>query len=454
MNIFNITEFGAVGDGRTLNTLAFRKAAEACRYAGEGIVRVPAGNFLTGTFELFSKTTLLVEKGGRILASPDLKDHLVGETSVGLLYAKDAHDILLTGEGILDGNAPAFFDAGILHGTDDFSRYDTWQKRNGLSYGTSEPVHGPFRSQGRPGNMIIFARCRNVRVEYLTFTGAAYWTLHCADCNGVSIHYLRIENDLCHPNNDGIHITSCRQVRIRSCQISCGDDAIAITGFREAAGEAQIAFGLSGIEGVCEDIEISDCMLRSRSAAVRIGYGQNPVRKVKLRRLDIRESNRGIGIFARQADVEDVVIKDCRIQTSLFHGNWWGRGEPIHLSAVRFSGEPRLFHIRRVTLRNIRTIGENATVLFAEEPGAIDDVKIMGMVALLRRGKLFEHWGGNLDFRPAADPKIEMMPGGMTPFWAVGVSQLQCEGCEWKLEEGAGSPFSEQPVIQESMEIL
>ncbi len=155
MKLFDITDFGAVGDGRILNTLAFQKAAEACRLAGEGIMRVPAGNFLTGTFELFSKTTLHVEKGGRIVASPNLKDRLVGEASVGLIYAKDAYDILLTGEGILDGNAPAFFDVGFLHGADDLSRYDTWQKRKELPYGTKDPVHGPFRSQGRPGNMII-----------------------------------------------------------------------------------------------------------------------------------------------------------------------------------------------------------------------------------------------------------------------------------------------------------
>src|SRR3982751_2366443 len=115
MKRFDIIDFGAVGDGQTLNTQSLQAAAEACRQAGGGMVRVPAGIFMTGVFELFSGTTLLVEKGARLVASPHLGDHLVGDASAGLLFARDARDIVLTGEGVLDGNAPAFFDELLLH---------------------------------------------------------------------------------------------------------------------------------------------------------------------------------------------------------------------------------------------------------------------------------------------------------------------------------------------------
>ena len=298
--------------------------------------------------------------------------------------------------------------------------------------------------------MVVFARCRNVRIEKLTVTGAAYWTIHCSDCEDVLVENLRIDNDPRIPNNDGIHFTTCRRVAVRNCHFVCGDDCIAATGFREAGGEKQIAFGLSGIVGVCEDIEVSDCVLISRSAGVRIGYGQNPVRNVRLRRLDIRESNRGIGIFARQADAEDILVEDCRIQTQLFHGHWWGRGEPIQLSAVRFPGDPNLFHIRRVTLRNIEATGENAVVLFAEEPGFIDDVKMINVRSTLKRGELFEAWGGNLDLRPFADEARSIMAGGTAPLWAVGVSHLQCENCQWTLADKNEATFTPEMVIQEN----
>jgi polygalacturonase len=447
MKIFDITSFGAIADGRTLNTRSIQEAANACRQAGGGMLRVPAGTFLTGIFELFSGTTLLVEKDGRLLASPRLDDHNVEGASVGLLYARDAHDLILTGEGTLDGNAPAFFDEGRLNGgEEDFSGCDTWQKRHGLPYGTRELKHGPLGAKGRPGNMLVLARCANVRIEKLTLTGSSYWTLHCADCEDVAIEHLRIDHDRRHANNDGIHLTTCRRVGIRHCRISSGDDAIAVTGFREPGGEAQIAFGLTGRAGVCEDIEISDCSLSSRSAAVRIGYGHNPVRHVRLNRLEIRESNRGIGIFARQAGVEDVVVENCRIETSLFHGNWWGRAEPIHLSAVRFPGEPGLFSIRKIVFRDIDAMGENAVVLFAEEPGAIEEVELVRVKMTLRRGDLFGAWGGNLDLRPGHP---QLLAGGTAPLWAIGVSRLDCEDCQWKLEEKATDDFSAQPVIRE-----
>jgi hypothetical protein len=180
---------------------------------------------------------------------------------------------------------------------------------------------------------------------------------------------------------------------------------------------------------------------------VRIGYGHNPVRNVRLSRLDIRESNRGIGIFARQSDVENVVVENCRIQTGFYHGGWWGRGEPIHLSSMKFWGESRLFHIRNITFRDIEATGENAVSLFALEPGAIDGVNFIRVHSTLRRGALFEPWGGNLDLRPSADHRLSFVAGGTAPLWAVGVSHLHCEDCQWRLDEKAGPEFSAEPVI-------
>lgn len=448
MKIFPITDFGAIPDGTTLCTHAIQAAAIACREAGGGVVLVPAGTFLTGTFELFSHTTLQVEAGARLLASADLNDHRVGECSVGLLYAQDAEGITLTGEGILDGNGSLHFHEGELHGGhDDYSAHDTFQRRNALPHGSKDAAHGPFRPKPRPGNMIVLARCRDVRMEHLTITGASYWTIHCADSENLVFEGLNIANDLRHPNNDGIHLTTCRHAVIRQCRIVSGDDCVAITGFRNHGGEREIAFGLSGIAGVGEDIEISDCTFTSRSSAVRIGYGENPVRNIRLKRLDIRESNRGIGIYARQADVEDVAVEDCTIQTRLFHGNWWGRGEPVHVSAVRFGRDLPLFRIRDLTFRDIRAEGETGMLFFAEEPGAIEHVRLIRVSNTLHRGALHEQWGGNVELRPVANPEWSIMAGGNAPLWAVGVKDLHCEECIWQADED--SVLSPEPFHAE-----
>jgi len=174
------------------------------------------------------------------------------------------------------------------------------------------------------------------------------------------------------------------------------------------------------------------------------------VRKVRISGLDIRESNRGIGIFARQAEVEDVVVEDCRIQTALMHGNWWGRGEPIHLSAVRFAGESRLFSIKDVTFRDIEAVGENAVTLYAEEFGAISGVKMIRVRSTLRRGALLETWGGNLDLRPMANDRAAIVEGGTAPLWAVGIVGMQREDCQWTLDDAVDSPFSNEAVIRDA----
>lgn len=446
--IVHITDFGAAGDGRTSNTPALQRAADACRDAGGGTIVVPRGDFVTGIFRLFSGTTLLVEKGGRLVGSRDREQHRVGNAIGGLLYAFDAHDLVLTGEGVLDGNAAPFFSPDQLHSpARDFDPAVTRQGREHRPYGSDSVEHGPMRPLGRPGNMLVFARCRNVLLEGLTLTGAAYWTTHFADCEEVTVRHLEIRNDPSYPNNDGLHFTTCRRVRVQGCRIAGGDDAIAITGINDPAHEAEIALGFSGTVGASEDLEVTDCQLASRSSAVRIGYGTNPVRGVRLRNLEIVASNRGIGIYARQSEVADVLVENCRIATELFHGNWWGRGEPIQISTVRFPGETKLFQVRNVIIRDVTARGENAVTLFSEDEGGIEAVRLERVRHTVRTGALFADWGGNLDLRPAANRELAIHAGGTAPLWAVGVARLELIDCEWRVEEGSESAFAATPMI-------
>jgi polygalacturonase len=439
MATFSVRNHGARGDGVTDDTAAITASACACRDAGGGILHVPPGDYLTGIFEIFSNTTLLLDKGARLLGSPQLDAHRHGDAIGGILFARDADNITVQGDGTIDGNGAVFFHENEIHlpSTD----YDTSVTRQGVAFGTTDPVHGPLKPKARPGNLIVFAGCRNVLLEGFHITGSSYWTLHLADCEDVIIRALRIENDPRHPNNDGIHLTTCRRTLIEDCVIHSGDDAIALTGFKNHGGEMEISLGLRGIAGVCGDITIRRCDLSSRSSGIRIGYGQNPVRGVLIEDVVIHDSNRGICICARQSSVEDIIIRRVKIQTRLFHGNWWGRGEPLHITALRFWDGPTLHTVKNIRVEHLEADSENGIHLFAEDPDAIDGVSLTDVTLTLRAGPLHDIWGGNFDLRPAAARPLAIHAGGNAPLWSHHVANLTQSRTRYTLDASAAGRF-------------
>jgi polygalacturonase len=418
-------DFGAKADGQTLNTNAFAAAARACREAGGGTLLVPPGVYLTGIFEIFSHTTLRLAEGARLVASPQFEDRQFGDAVGGILLARDAQHVRLEGSGVFDGNAPHFFEEDRLHamGRD----FEPERTRQGVAYGSDCIDDGPLRPRVRPGNLLVFTGCTDLQIEGLHFTGATYWTLHLADCIRVNVRRITVENDPRHPNNDGIHLTTCREVVIEDCVIATGDDAISITGIEDGVGETEVALGLRHQRGVSGDITVRRCRLSSHSAAIRLGYGRNPLENVLIEEIEIPESNRGIGIFARQASVRGVVIRNVNVRTRLFHGGWWGCGEPLHLSSVRFPGEEAVHTIRDVRVENFHARSENGIHLIAERDGAIENVLLRDCSITLEAGPLHAEWGGNFDLRPSADPALAIAEGGNAPIWARNVRGLELE---------------------------
>ena len=149
------------------------------------------------------------------------------------------------------------------------------------------------------------------------------------------------------PNSDGIHCTASRNIRIVNCNIRAGDDAIIITGFARIENtpgfnsNEQDKYTHGNKTIYAENIQVSNCHLQSRSSGIRIGYGQHPIRRCIFTNIVIHDSNRGIGVFARDAStIEELVFSNIIIETRLHNGQWWGNGEPIHLSAIsRFEGD-------------------------------------------------------------------------------------------------------------------
>jgi polygalacturonase len=232
----NVQAFGATGDGRTKDTAAFQKSLDVCAAAGGGTVIVPAGNYLIGSIELKSRTTLRLEKGANLLGSPDLDDYPIvkvrweGKWIDGhraLIFAHDVNHIAIAGLGKISGN----------------------------------PALGGRQMPRRPV-IIEPINCTDVLLEGFSTEHHSMWSIHPTYCENVIAQNLTIRST--GGNGDGIDVDSCRHVRIENCDIATGDDCIALKSGR----------GMEGyrIAKPTEDVLISHCQLADSIFAC-IGIG-------------------------------------------------------------------------------------------------------------------------------------------------------------------------------------
>jgi len=223
--LVDVCDFGARGDGRTLNTRVLQRAIDVAHDAGGGVMVLPPGVFLSGGLVLRSRVTLHLEAGAVLLGSTssDDYDYHPGPPVEGdangrhLIFALDAEDIAITGQGTIDGNGAAFWHR---KGRPTPRAEDLWDDVIAWDYEPATPR--------RPSPMLEFARCRNLRIEGVTLRNAAGWTLRPVACESVFIRAIRVCNPIYAPNTDGMDITACRNVLVSDCDIATGDDAICI----------------------------------------------------------------------------------------------------------------------------------------------------------------------------------------------------------------------------------
>lgn len=308
---FPVTRFGARGDARSDCTGALRRAVEACHTAGGGRVTVPPGIFLTGPVRLLSRVELHLEEGATLRFSQDPADYLPpvltrfqGVECYGyspLIYARDERDVAITGRGVLDGQADeenwwpwsgqAEFGwrPGIRHQEEDWPQL--WRQAE-----QGDPVEQRVYADGRRfrPNFIEFQRCHGVLVEGVTIIRSPMWEIHPVLCGNVLVQDVTI--DSIGPNNDGIDPESCRDVVIRRCDITAGDDCIAIKSGREADGRR--------VATPSENIVIEDCTLRHRYGAIALGSDMTGgIRNVYARRCRIGGPGLYFGLYIKTNSV-------------------------------------------------------------------------------------------------------------------------------------------------------
>lgn len=380
---FNVMDYGAVGDGEHYDTGAIQAAIDAANRAGGGRVVIPAGKtFLTATFLLKSFVEFHLEPGSLIIGGEKKEDY-PNEFLRCLVEAQDCDCIAITGMGTIDGRSH-------LHMVEDLKyiyRGTIWRPR-----------------------LMGLIRCTRVTIRDVTLKNSANWGLHLTGCEDVVIHGIRILNDLKVPNCDGIDPDHCRNVRISDCHIECGDDCIVLKNTKEFA-------GFDGFDGgpdcgPTENITVTGCTLISTSAAIKIGTeGVSDFRNIIFDGCVIKSSSRGLTIQVRdQGNVENVIFSNMVVETRLFDHHWWGRAEPIYVTAIRrfseeakeaiphWNAENRLGRVRHIRFSNILCRSENGAYIAGSEDSPIEDLVLDNVRIEVDK---WSKWpGGTYDRRP------------------------------------------------------
>lgn len=444
---FDVREFGAKGDGTTLDTQAIEAAVRAANKAGGGTVVFLPGTYLTGTFRVLSNVTLDVEAGAVIQGSGNVADYgsiadfgfgrdygldYTGEgPRVGLIVAQDAENVGIVGRGTIHGNSEAFFDSTKPHYSLDF---DPKYTRQGQSFmdAVLNTGDGPinFVPTGRSGTMIIFSHCKNMLIRDITLRNAPNWTVHLQTVEGAVIEGVHILNDPRIPNNDGVDCIACHDVHFSDCDIRTGDDDFAIVG--------------------SEDVTVNSCFLTSNSSAIRLEDTRSSV----FSNLTIN-ANRGIGIYERgKGRTASVLFSNIVIDTHLLTGHWWGKGEPIYIAIGEAEGQAGI--VNNVRFSNISAEAENGIVLYGDPKGSIRDISFDQVRLHLRvtRKDVNTAVGGNFDLRWTTDSlKTAVFAHDIPGVYARYVEGLEIRGLEVQWADGMPGYYSSAVEIEDARDL-
>lgn len=284
--IFNVMDYGAVNNGKTISTKAIQKAIDDCAEKGGGTVHFPAGRYITGTIFLKSFITINLEPGAVIEGSKNISDYPVVESAIrsytdnytnkSLIYGENLEYIAITGHGIIDGNGASFKVSDEIRKANIF---DSYKMR-------------PY--------MIRIINCENVKVKDITIINSPMWVQHYMACRNVNIDGITV-NSRVNSNNDGIDIDACDGVRISNCNIISGDDAIVLK---------------STLDKPCRNITITNCVISSDCNAFKLGTESNgDFHNISLSNCIIHD-NRLAGIALEMVDggsLNNVTVSDVNM---------------------------------------------------------------------------------------------------------------------------------------------
>ncbi|MBV9927868.1 MAG: exopolygalacturonase [Acidobacteria bacterium] len=267
----SVTEFGAIGDGKTLNTERIQSAINQLASKGGGTLVVPKGVFLTGAIFLKRGVNLHLDEGAVFKGSTERKDYPKMRTRIeghfeewlpALVNADDVDHLRIDGSGTLDGSGAPFWD-------------DFWARRKENPKTTNLDVERP--------RLVLIQNSEDVRVGGVTFKDSAFWNLHLYRCKNVVVENVRFQvpDGVRCPSTDGTDIDSCQNVTIRGCTYRVDDDCIALKGSK-----GPLAMGDKDSPPV-EHIRVENCTFERGHGVVTLGSEATVVRDVSVQNIKV-----------------------------------------------------------------------------------------------------------------------------------------------------------------------
>lgn len=297
----SITDFGGVGDGKTLNTKAFGDAiSQLSQYGSDGGAQlfVPPGQWLTGSFNLTSHFTLYLHKDAVLLASQEISEWGVieplpsyghgrdtaGGRYISLIFGTNLTDVVVTGEnGTIDGQGALW-----------------WQQ-----------FHKKKLKYTRP-YLIEIMHSDNIQISNLTFLNSPSWNVHPVYSSNILIQGITILAPITSPNTDGINPDSCTNTRIEDTYIVSGDDCVAV---KSGWDEYGISYGMPTKQLVIRRLTC----ISPYSAAIALGSemsgGIEDVRAEDITAINTESGVRIKTAVGRGGYVKDVYVKGMTMHT-------------------------------------------------------------------------------------------------------------------------------------------
>ncbi len=230
--IYDVRNYGAKGDGKTLDTHSIQLSIDECSSDGGGTVILSSGKFLIGTIYLKSNVTLSISAGAVLLGSTKITDYTTDthknmyrnepQMDRCLIFAKDASSICIEGPGEIDGQG----------------------NRNN------------FPKSGLRPMLIRFLNCKDIHMKNISLKNPAAWTSAWLYCSDILVDGVRIHSRV-NANGDGLDFDGCQNVQVSNCTFDTSDDSICLQ--------------TSRTDRPCRDVVISNCIFSSRWAGIRIG---------------------------------------------------------------------------------------------------------------------------------------------------------------------------------------